>query len=332
MNGWMAQPIYVGIDLGGTSIKTGVVDAFGRLVHVHERRTEADRGVEHVIAGMMEAARQAVRECGYDWNRVAGIGAGIPGFIDMRAGLVRLSPNLRWKDVPVRRLLEEAAGLPVQILNDANAAALGEALSGAGAGCDPVVCFTIGTGIGSGIIIGGRVFEGAHGMAAEAGHMRVVPDPEAVKCGCGQIGCLETVSSATGIVRMAREAVEHARMDNRGGRTKLADLPRPLTARDVFEAARDGDEVAGAIVDRAALYLGRALAAVAVLINPQRMIIGGGVSAAGEMLIDLIRGHFAREAPGLYRESVDIVAAALGNHAGVVGAAGIFRMGGGPIG
>lgn len=327
----MAQPIYVGIDLGGTSIKAGVVDASGRLEHVHERRTEADRGVEHVIAGMMEAARQAVEECGYTWDRVAGIGAGIPGFIDMRAGVVRLSPNLRWKDIPVRRLLEEAAGLPVQILNDANAAALGEALSGAGAGCDPVVCFTIGTGVGSGIIIGRRVFEGAGGMAAEAGHVRVVPDPEAVACGCGQIGCLETVSSATGIVRMAQEAAELA-MQGRGGRTRLAELPQPLTARDVFEAARDGDGAARAIVDRAAFYLGRALATVAVLINPQRMIIGGGVSAAGEMLIDLIRRHFSREVPGPYRESVDIVPAVLGNHAGVVGAAGIFRVGGGPNG
>jgi glucokinase len=155
-------------------------------------------------------------------------------------------------------------------------------------------------------------------MAGELGHMAIVPDIEAIKCGCGRTGCLETVSSATGIVRMASEAVE------RGETTSLSLLGRPIEAKDVFDAARDGDEVALRTVNRAAYYLGRSMAAVAVVVNPKRFIIGGGVSKAGEILFEPIRETFRKYTPEVAQEGVDIVPATLGNNAGVVGAAGLI--------
>lgn len=160
----------------------------------------------------------------------------------------------------------------------------------------------------------GRIYQGHNGMAGELGHISVVPDIEAIVCGCGQVGCLETVSSATGIIRMAGDAVE------RGDMTSLALLPK-IEAKDVFDAAREGDDVASRIVNRAAYYLGRSMATLAVTLNPKRFIIGGGVSKAGDILFNPIRETFAKYTPAPSREGVDIIPAVLGNDAGVVGAA-----------
>jgi glucokinase len=226
------------------------------------------------------------------------------------------APNLKWKEVPVKKELEARLGLPVALDNDANVAALGEAWSGAGAGIKNMVAFTLGTGVGGGIIIDGRIYQGFRGMAGELGHIKVVPDLEAIQCGCGQLGCVETVSSATGIIRMAKDAVA------RGESTALS-LNDNITAKDVFDAARDGDEVAIRIVKRAAYYLGKAMAAVAVVLNPQRFIIGGGVSRAGDILFNEIRKVYEQNVPSAFSEQVDIVPAKLGNDAGVVGAAGL---------
>lgn len=312
----VTSSIYVGIDLGGTAIKAGLCDASGTLLRSAEGPTGAENGAQAVIDNIVAIVRKLVQDAGYEWDQVAGIGAGIPGFMNIREGVVLLSPNLRWNDVPVKRLLEERLGKPVRINNDANVAALGEVWSGAGAGRKNVVCFTLGTGVGGGIIINGKIYEGAAGMAGELGHIQIVPDLEAVQCGCGQTGCLETVSSATGIVRMANDAVE------RGDRTSLA-LLETITAKDVFDAAKSGDEAALRIVQRAAYYLGRAMAALAVILNPERFIIGGGVSKAGDILFNVVRENFEKYTPAASRQGVDIVPAQLGNDAGVVGAAGL---------
>jgi glucokinase len=218
--------------------------------------------------------------------------------------------------VPVKQILEEKLNKAVAIDNDANVAALGEAWSGAGAGIPNVVCYTLGTGVGGGIIIKSRIYQGFKGMAGELGHMAVVPDLEAIKCGCGKMGCLETVSSATGIIRMANDAVK------RGDVTSLADVAQ-IAAKDVFDAAKAGDEVSLRIIDRAALYLGKSMALLAVVINPQRFILGGGVSRAGDILFQPIRDYFRQFTQEAAQEQVDIVPAQLGNDAGVVGAAGL---------
>ncbi|UHA75213.1 ROK family glucokinase [Paenibacillus sp. 481] len=313
----MSEQIYVGVDLGGTAIKVGICDAEGKLMHTYEGPTEVPLGPETVINNIEKYVRHIVEESPYDWEQVAGIGTGVAGFTNVKEGIVILAPNVGFKDVPIRSILEERLGKPIKIDNDANVAALGEAWSGAGAGIDHCVCYTLGTGVGGGIIIGGKIVQGFAGLAGELGHMSVIPDLEAIQCGCGQMGCLETVSSATGIIRMAQDAVD------RGDRTSLS-LVEKLTAKDVIDAAKAGDEVAARIVSRAAFYLGKSMAAIAVTLNPERFIIGGGVSKAGEFLFEQIRETFAKLAPEPVKQGVTIVSAELGNDAGMIGAAGLF--------
>jgi glucokinase len=312
----MSEKIYVGVDLGGTSIKVGICDEKGNLLHTYEGPTGVEDGAQAVLDRIAAYVKKVVSDSAYQWEQVAGVGAGVAGFIDIASGTVMFAPNLKWKEVPVKKELEARLGLPVALDNDANVAALGEAWSGAGAGVKNMVAFTLGTGVGGGIIIDGRIYQGFRGLAGELGHIKVVPDLEAIQCGCGQLGCVETVSSATGIIRMAKDAVA------RGESTALS-LNDNITAKDVFDAAKDGDEVAIRIVKRAAYYLGKAMAAVAVVLNPQRFIIGGGVSRAGDILFNEIRKVYEQNVPSAFSEQVDIVPAKLGNDAGIVGAAGL---------
>jgi glucokinase len=311
----MSEKLYIGIDLGGTTIKVGVCNAEGELIAKFEGPTHSEEGPEKVADLMAAYARVTIANHNLDWDAVAGVGAGIAGFMDLKHGIVRLAPNLKWTDVPIKQMLEARLDKPVLIDNDANVAALGEAWAGAGKGIENVVMFTLGTGVGGGIVMNGKIVTG-EGAAGELGHINVVPDLEAIQCGCGQIGCVETVSSATGIVRMAQDAVE------RGDKTSL-DLFEEITAKAVFDEARAGDEVALRIVQRAAYYLGRTLATVAVVLNPQRFIIGGGVSRAGELLFSHVRENFAKYTPPASQVNVDIVVATLGNDAGMIGAAGL---------
>ncbi|CAM4087979.1 ROK family glucokinase [Saccharibacillus endophyticus] len=313
----MSENVYVGMDLGGTTIKVGLCSESGVLLHTYEGPTGVAEGPETVISNMADYVRRVVEESPYSWEQLAGVGAGVAGFTNVRDGIIVMAPNIGFKDVPIRAILEERLGKPVKIDNDANVAALGEAWSGAGAGIENCVCYTLGTGVGGGIIINGRIYQGFSGMAGEIGHIDVVPDLEAIQCGCGKVGCLETVSSATGIIRMAKEAVE------RGERTFIADASE-ITAKTVFDAAKAGDEVALRIVKRAAFYLGKSMAAVAAVLNPQSFIIGGGVSKAGDILFDPIRETFAQLAPEPLQKGVQIVPATLGNDAGMIGAAGLL--------
>lgn len=313
----MGDQVYVGVDLGGTSVKVGLCDVKGKLLQTYEGPTESAKGADGVLANVADYVRKLVSDSPYAWEQVAGIGAGIPGFMDIPQGFIKLSANLGWRNVPVKQILEEAFGKSVKIDNDANVAALGEAWSGAGAGIPNVVCYTLGTGVGGGIIIKGHLFQGSKGMAGELGHLNVVPAAEALPCGCGKRGCLETVSSATGIIRMAKDAAAS------GESAYLASLQREITAKDVFDAAGQGDAAALRIIDRAALYLGKSMAEVSVILNPERFVIGGGVSKAGDVLFDAIRKHYREWTVESAQEGVEIVPATLGNDAGVVGAAGL---------
>jgi glucokinase len=312
----MVEKIYIGVDLGGTSVKVGICDEKGKLLHHAEGPTEAEGGAGVVVDHIADYVRDIVAKSSYHWDQVTGIGAGIAGFLDMEQGIVKLSGNLGWHNVPVKTMLEAKLGKIVKIDNDANVAALGEAWGGAGAGIPNLVCYTLGTGVGGGIIINSKIYQGSKGVAGELGHISIVPDLEAVLCGCGQMGCLETVSSATGIIRMAKDAVE------RGDKTTLS-LVEAIQAKEVFDAAKLGDEVALRIVNRAAYYLGKSMATFAVVLNPQRFIVGGGVSKAGEILFQPVREIFKKFTPEPAQEGVDIVPATLGNDAGVIGAAGL---------
>jgi len=314
----MSDKIYVGVDIGGTAIKVGICNEDGDLLQTFEGPTGTEQGTDRILSNIAEYARHIVEQSPYAWEDVAGVGVGVAGFMDISKGFMHFSPNLPLTNVPLKDHLQAALEKPVRVNNDANVAALGEAWGGAGRGFSSVVCYTLGTGVGGGIVVDGRLIEGSSGMGGELGHMSIVPDLEAIQCGCGKIGCLETVSSATGIIRMANDAVE------RGDRTTLAEL-ETITAKDVFDAAKVGDEVAQRIVSRAAFYLGKSMAAVAVIVNPSRFILGGGVSKAGEFLFSQIREVFYKYTQDKAQEGVDIVAAELGNNAGIVGAAGLMR-------
>jgi len=314
----MSERIYVGVDIGGTTIKTGICNENGDLLRTFEGPTGTEQGTDQILSNIADYARHVVSESPYAWEQVVGVGVGVAGFMDFDKGFMKFSPNLPLTNVPLKDHLEAALDKPVRVNNDANVAALGEAWGGAGRGFSSVVCYTLGTGVGGGIVVGGRLIEGSSGMGGELGHMSIVPDLEAIQCGCGKMGCLETVSSATGIIRMANDAVE------RGDRTSLSELEK-ITAKDVFDAAKVGDEVSQRIVSRAAFYLGKSMAAVSVIINPNRFILGGGVGKAGEFLFSQIREVFYKYALDKAQEGVDIVAAELGNNAGVVGAAGLMR-------
>ncbi|WP_258297428.1 ROK family glucokinase [Paenibacillus peoriae] len=313
----MSESIYVGVDLGGTAIKVGICNENGQLLHTYEGPTETDKGVDVVIGNIEKYVRHIVEQSPYECDQLKGVGAGVAGFTNVREGIIVLAPNIGFRDVPIRALLEERIGKPVKIDNDANVAALGEAWAGAGKGIENCVCYTLGTGVGGGIIINGKIYQGFSGMAGEIGHISVVPDLEAIQCGCGKMGCLETVSSATGIIRMAKDAVE------RGDRTSLA-LEDQIAAKEVFDAAKAGDEVALRIVNRAAFYLGKSMAAVAAVLNPELFIIGGGVSKAGDFLFEEMRRVYTKLAPEPLQKGVSIVPAVLGNDAGIVGAAGLL--------
>jgi glucokinase len=313
----MSENIYVGVDLGGTAIKVGICNHEGELLHTYEGPTEKDKGTDVVIDNIVKYVRLIVEQSPYSWDQLVGVGAGVAGFTDLRAGVILLAPNIGFRDVPIRAILEERLGKTIRIDNDANVAALGEAWSGAGKGVNDCVCYTLGTGVGGGIIINGKIYQGFAGLAGEIGHISVVPDLEAIQCGCGKMGCLETVSSATGIIRMAVEAVE------RGDYTSLSGIEQ-ITAKDIFDAAKAGDEVSIRIVNRAAFYLGKSMAAVAATLNPERFIIGGGVSKAGDILFSKIREVFAELTPSPLQQGVEIIPAKLGNDAGIVGAAGLL--------
>lgn len=311
----MADRMYIGVDLGGTTVKVGVCDSEGKLVHKYEDVTGVEEGTTAIVDNIAKYVRIVVDQAGLQWDQIEGIGAGIPGFMDIEGGIVKLSPNLGFKNAPIKAMLEERLGKPIAINNDANVAALGEVWAGAGKGHRNVVCYTLGTGVGGGIIIDGKIYQGS-GMAGELGHIAIVPDLEAIQCNCGQRGCLETVSSATGIIRMAKDAIA------RGDRTPFAMLD-DITAKDVFDAAKQGDDASLRIIQRAAHYLAKSMALVSVVLNPQRFIVGGGVSRAGDILFDAIKEQYHELAPQVVQEGVDIVPATLGNDAGMIGAAGL---------
>lgn len=316
----MSEKIYVGVDVGGTTIKVGICNADGQLLQTYEGPTETSKGTDTILQNIAKYAQQIVVESDYDWEQVDGVGVGVAGFLDIPNGIVKFAPNLKIENVNLKAYLEQELNKTVKVNNDANVAALGEAWGGAGKGIAHCVCYTLGTGVGGGIIIDGKIVEGYMGMAGELGHMAIVPDLEAIQCGCGKMGCLETVSSATGIIRMAKDAVE------RGDRTSLSQI-EDIMAKDVLDAAKAGDEVATRIVNRAAYYLGKSLAMIAIVLNPQYFIIGGGVSKAGDFLFDQIREVFEKYTQDQAKENVKIVAATLGNNAGVVGAAGLILRG-----
>ena len=300
-----------GIDVGGTTVKCGLFEENGSLIDKWEIQTRTENGGENVLPDIAATvmSKMAVKKIARE--DVIGVGVGIPGPV-MR-GVVPVAVNLHWGEKNVEYELGNLLDMKVRAGNDANVAALGEQWKGGGEGKDSVIMVTLGTGVGGGIIVDGKIVEGAHGAGGEIGHIHVedsITDP----CGCGNCGCLEQVASATGIVRLAKEELAK----NPVLPTALRDSE--ITSKAVFDAYKDGDAMASTIVNRFAKYLGTGIATIAAVTDPEVIVIGGGVSKAGECLTDIVGNYFRARAFSACRHTM-IVLAKLGNDAGIYGAA-----------
>ena len=321
----------VGIDLGGTFIKFALLDRQMQIAASMQVPTPA-AGADAVIDAMAAGALELMRRQSVDKGDVAALGIGSPGPLDLEAGVVLALPNIPgFENVALRDRVGGKVGLPAVLENDANAAGLGEYLRGGGKGARIMVLLTLGTGVGSGIVIDGVVLHGAHGIGAEVGHMIVCPGGE--PCGCGQKGCLERYSSATYLARLARRAVEQghrgvpkAEVSALGSPSSLSETlasKGDIDARDVEQAWRAGDELGAQIWEQAMHYLGVACVNLARTLDPDLIVLGGGMARAGDALLEPVRRHFRALHWTVAEPKTEIVLARLGNDAGVIGAAGV---------
>lgn len=302
------KKLAIGIDMGGTNIRLALVSDDGTIINSARYKTSAQEGRDAVISRLTSATSEMVVH-GREHGTIIGIGIGAPGLIEN--GVVRCSPNLPgWENVPLQRSLEELLALPVALENDANAVAYGEKSFGAGKGFNSLVCITLGTGVGGGIILDGKIWRGAFGMAGEVGHM--VIEPEGHKCSCGNRGCLETYASATAIVRMAREAVD------KGDASWDVSY---LTTETLEGFAVNGDATALRLFSDAGRYLGIGIASLLHILNPDAVIIGGGVARAWNLFSPSMTEEINRRCFKEIAEKSKIMPASLGDDAGMLGAA-----------
>lgn len=314
----MAAPPTIGVDVGGTKIAGGVVGPDGSLIARSELPTESEQP-----AAIVAAVLKVVRELRATAPAATAVGCGAAGLVDSSAGIILGAPNLSYRNLALRALVEEHAGLPVVIDNDANVAALGEAAYGAGTGGGDQVMVTVGTGVGGGIIIGGDIYRGHHGLGAELGH--IVVDPNGPVCGCGNRGCLEALSSGTALGRMARERID--------GNTESLVLklaggdPESITGAIVGQAAVEADAFALACLRDLGWWLGVGLASFVNIFDPGIVVVGGGVTeGVGELLLQPARESMRAHVLGLsWRTEPAVVPARLGNDAGIVGAGVLAR-------
>ena len=301
-----------GIDVGGTSVKCGLFHTDGTLVEKWEIPTRTENNGQNILPDVAETINAKLAEKNIDKADVEGVGIGIPGPINSR-GEAACAVNLYWGFTPVAQILGDLTGLKAQAGNDANVAALGEAWKGAAAGAQNIIMITLGTGVGGGIIINGKILAGSHGAGGEIGHALVVRGEEE-KCNCGNHGWLEQYASATGIVRVAGRVLAASEDDS-----TLRELQN-ITAKDVLDAFKAGDAVAVRIMEYVGDLLGGAIAGFTTVVDPEAIVIGGGVSKAGQPLIDCIEKYYQRYAFSSCKET-PIVLATLGNDAGIYGAA-----------
>lgn len=309
---------FVGVDLGGTNIKAGLVDENAVVKNRFSVPTGIEQGPDKVVANITVAAERAIEEAGVSRKDVAGIGIGSPGPMSHRQGLVINPGNLPgMKNVPLRDLVTKSTGIPSTLENDANAAAWGEFWAGAGKGVQDLVMFTLGTGVGGGVITEGKLLRGFFENAGELGHMLVQPGGRL--CSCGQKGCLEAYSSAYFLARRAEEFIAQGRPSSL---KSYVDRGEAIMAEHVDAAARAGDELARQVWDEACYFLAVACVIMQHVSNPQRVVMAGGLIAAGDALLQPIRKYFSELTWKLLDDGPEILFATLGNDAGFIGAAG----------
>ena len=300
-----------GIDIGGTTVKCGVFTVKGELLEKWEIPTRTENNGAAILPDVADTVLKKIQEKGLAKEEIAGIGIGVPGPVNEQ-GEVPGAVNLHWGYVNLVGDMEKMTGLRVKAGNDANVAALGEMWKGGGAGCQSIVMVTLGTGVGGGIINNGKIVTGAHGAGGEIGHIHVTDDVEC-NCNCGNHGCLEQVTSATGITYLANRRLKK---DDRPSMLRGGEV----NAKTVFDAVKAGDELAKEVAEEFGKYLGTALASVACVADPEVFVIGGGVSKAGQIILDYIKKYYAQYAFMTCKQA-GFALAKLGNDAGIYGAA-----------
>ena len=309
----MAQDVKyaIGVDLGGTNIKAALVSPSGEIEAMDSRPTQTETGADGVSDRIADMVRHLSSVRSLALEDLAGVGVGVPG-VTTADGTVILAPNLDWHHVPFKQMLEERLKIRVEVDNDANVAALAEARVGVGAGCDTLVFFTLGTGIGGGIVLNGRIHHGASHAAGEVGHLCILPDGPI--CGCGKPGCLEAITAGPAMVKFVQNGLSE-------GRDSSAKDAEDLTPEAICTAASQGDALCREAVNQSARYLGLAVANLIHLLSPDVIAIGGGISAAGDVIFKpIVESARAQTLDGMY-EHTRIVLAELGNDAGSLGAA-----------
>ncbi len=306
----------IGIDVGGTNVKIALVNDEGKILYSNSVPTRAEMGYEYTVNNIKQAIYDLLKETKLESKDIQGIGFGFPGQVDYKAGIVRNAPNIPgWVEIPIAKIFEDEFHIPTRVDNDVRCAALGELNYGAGKGCENLICITVGTGIGSGLVVNGKLVRGASNAAGEIGHIKLQMNGGPI-CGCGDTGCLEAFASGPAIVALAEDYIK-------GGKsTKYRELANgaPITPYIVCEAAKAGDPVAQRIFTIIGEYIGIGMASVVNLLNPEKIIIGGGVADAGEYLLNPLSETLKKRAMKIAGETVKIVHAELGNTAGVIGA------------
>ncbi|MCI9031786.1 MAG: ROK family glucokinase [Clostridia bacterium] len=312
---------YVGIDLGGTNIKTGIVDEQGKIIAKSSIPTKSERTADEVAFDMAFEVLNIVKTNKISMDELVGVGIGSPGAINSGAGIVDYSPNLGWYNVPIAELILKRVKKPVKVSNDANVAALGETLFGAGKGYKDTILVTLGTGVGGGVVIGGKLFEGNESKGAELGHSVIVVNGQ--QCGCGRRGCFEAYSSATALIRETKEAMLRDRgskmWDFVGGDIDKVD------GKTAFETEKQGDATAKLVVNNYVLYLSEGLLNLCNIFRPEAIMLGGGVCAQGDNLLNRLKTRMQALHYGYQgTPAVDLLIASLGNDAGIIGAAALL--------
>ncbi len=307
----------IGVDIGGTNIKIALVDFDGKIIYSNTTPTRAEMGYEAGVNNIKQAIKDLMQETNQDSKTIEAIGFGLPGQIDYKNGIVKNLPNIPgWVNVPLAKIIEDEFSIPTRLDNDVRCAALGELNFGAGKGCENLLCITIGTGIGSGIVLNGKLVRGASNAAGEIGHIKMDMH-EGPLCGCGDYGCLEAYASGPAIVTMAKEYIS-------GGKSakykEMAGADGQITPYLVAQAALQGDAVSIQIFKQMGKIIGTGLASVVNLLNPEKIIIGGGVADAGDILLEPIKQAILDRAMPIQAQSVKVVPAQLANTAGVIGA------------
>jgi len=318
----MNSRILLGIDVGGTTVKLAFIDEEGTVEGKWEIKTNRKDNGKYIMQDVADSVLKKMDEWKIDKKQLLAAGVGAPGYIDVKNGVIVEAVNLGWKNYPIQEELEQLLKIPVVVDNDANLAAGGEKWKGAGEGAKNLLAVTLGTGVGGGIIAGGEIIHGEKGLAGEIGHITAVKNGGA-RCNCGKLGCLETVASATGIARLGYEAVQRK---PEGHLKKVLDEVGTISAKDVFDGAKKGDTIALHVVKESTSHLGFVLANLANALNPETIVIGGGVSKAGDFLIDYIRESFNQFAIPKIAKETTLKIAKLENDAGVIGAAWLAKQ------